>query len=205
MSAADRAALSDDPAADDLWVFGYGSLMWNPGFAYEERAPGKLVGAHRSFCVKSVHWRGTPERPGLVLGLDRGGACIGIAFRVAPERAAATLAYLREREQVTNIYREAVRRVWLKDGSTRAVRAVTFLVDRGHAQYAGALSREERLHLIRQGHGVGGPNVDYVTATARHLAELGIRDPELGWLMERLPMERHPMERPASANAIRSD
>lgn len=180
------ATSADTTSADELWVFGYGSLMWNPGFAYEERVAAKLVGAHRSFCVKSVHWRGTPEKPGLVLGLDQGGACVGIAFRVAPDQAGATLAYLREREQVTNIYREGVRRVWLKDGSQRAVAAVTFLVDRGHSQYAGKLAREERLHLIRQGHGVGGPNVDYVTATARHLAELGIRDPELLWLVERL-------------------
>ncbi|QIB36205.1 gamma-glutamylcyclotransferase [Ancylobacter pratisalsi] len=170
----------------DLWVFGYGSLMWNPGFAFEERVTGKLIGAHRSFCVLSVHWRGTPEKPGLVLGLDRGGACLGIAYRVAPAQAEATLAYLREREQVTNIYREAVRRVWLKDGSERSISAVTFLVDRGHAQYAGRLSPDERLHLIRQGHGVGGPNTDYVNATARHLAELGIRDTEMDWLTQRL-------------------
>ncbi|WGD29010.1 gamma-glutamylcyclotransferase [Ancylobacter sp. WKF20] len=178
--------MSAVPSPAELWVFGYGSLMWNPGFDYEERVAAKLIGAHRSFCVKSVHWRGTPEKPGLVLGLDQGGACIGIAFRIAPERAQATLDYLRAREQVTNIYREAVRRVWLKDGSARAVAAVTFLVDRGHSQYAGKLSREERLHLIRQGHGVGGPNVDYVTATANHLVELGIRDAELRWLVERL-------------------
>ena len=172
--------------ADDLWIFGYGSLMWNPGFDYEERVAGKLIGAHRSLCVASVHWRGTPERPGLVLGLDQGGACIGVAFRVAPAKAGATLAYLREREQVTNIYRETVRRVWLRDGSQRAVRAVAFMVDRSHAQYAGSLSREERLHLIRQGHGIGGSNSDYVAATLRHLAELGIEDAEMRWLIERL-------------------
>lgn len=172
--------------ADELWVFGYGSLMWNPGFDYEERVAGKLVGAHRSLCVRSVHWRGTPERPGLVLGLDQGGACIGVTFRVAADKAAATLDYLREREQVTRIYRETVRRVWLRDGSLRTVPAVVFMVDRSHAQYAGNLTREDRLHLIRQGHGVGGPNTDYVTATARHLAELGIRDGDMQWLVEHL-------------------
>lgn len=170
---------------EDLWVFGYGSLMWNPGFEFEERALGRLVGAHRSLCVLSVHWRGTPERPGLVLGLDRGGSCIGIAFRVGRDKAEETVAYLREREQVTKIYREATQRVWLKDGSNRAVPALVFMVDRGHKQYAGALTREERLHLIRQGHGVGGPNTDYVTATEQHLRELGIRDAELRWLVER--------------------
>jgi len=172
--------------ATDLWVFAYGSLMWKPGFEFEERVPGRLIGAHRSLCVRSVHWRGTPERPGLVLGLDRGGSCVGIAFRVAAARADDTLAYLREREQVTNIYHEATRRVWLKDGSGRAVAAVVYLVDRGHTQYAGPLSREERLHIVRQGHGVGGPNTDYVLATARQLEEIGLRDEELDWLVARL-------------------
>ncbi|WP_029351957.1 gamma-glutamylcyclotransferase [Bosea sp. 117] len=171
---------------EHLWVFGYGSLMWKPGFEFEERRTARLIGAHRSLCVLSVHWRGTPERPGLVLGLDQGGSCVGVAFRVGPAQAPATLAYLREREQVTNIYREAVRRVWLMDGSERTVPAVAFLVDRGHAQYAGRLSREDRLHLIRQGHGHGGPNTDYVTQTRSHLAELGIRDAEMDWLAERL-------------------
>ncbi|MDR6952338.1 cation transport protein ChaC [Ancylobacter sp. 3268] len=173
-------------AATDLWVFGYGSLMWNPGFAHEEAVPARLIGAHRSLCVLSVHWRGTAERPGLVLGLDRGGSCVGLAFRVAAARAEATIAYLREREQVTKIYREATRRVWLRDGSQRSVPALAFLVDRGHAQYAGAMGREQRLHLVRQGHGVGGPNVDYVRATARHLADLAIVDDELEWIAARL-------------------
>lgn len=177
---------SNDAVEGDLWVFGYGSLIWNPGFSYAERVPAKLIGAHRSFCVRSIHWRGTPQAPGLVLGLDQGGACVGVAFRVEEANAGRTLAYLREREQVTNIYREVARRVWLRDGTSRAVRAVTFVVDRGHAQYAGGLSRADRLALIRQGHGHGGPNADYVRATAQHLAELGIRDEEISWLDERL-------------------
>lgn len=180
------SAQPSPPVPGDLWVFAYGSLMWNPGFAHEERVAGRLIGAHRSLCVRSVHWRGTPERPGLVLGLDRGGSCVGVAFRVAAANAEATLGYLREREQVTNIYREATQRVWLKDGTERAVAAVVFLVDRGHAQYSGPLTREERLHIVRQGHGVGGPNADYVIATARHLQEMGLRDEELDWLAARL-------------------
>lgn len=172
--------------ADHLWVFGYGSLMWNPGFAYEERCGARLIGAHRSLCVLSVHWRGTPERPGLVLGLDQGGSCLGVAFRIAPDRREATIAYLREREQVTHIYRESTRRVWLKDGSERTVPALTYLVDRSHPQYAGGLDRDARLRLVRAGHGVGGPNPDYVTATLAHLAEIGLDDPELRWIVERL-------------------
>ena len=124
----------------ELWVFGYGSLMWRPGFAFIEQAPAALIGAHRSLCIYSFHHRGTPESPGLVLGLDEGGACRGVAFRVAPERRDATLAYLREREQVTDVYVEAIRPVSLLDGSGRELEALCYIVDRGHPQYAGRLS-----------------------------------------------------------------
>src|ERR1700754_4385250 len=95
----------------DLWVFGYGSLIWNPGFEFLERKLARLIGEHRSLCIYSMVHRGTPEKPGLVLGLDRGGACQGVAFRVAPEKRQATVRYLREREQATNVYREVMRSV----------------------------------------------------------------------------------------------
>src|SRR5438477_555682 len=116
-----------DPAAGDLWVFGYGSLMWRPGFTFLERVEARLIGAHRSLCVYSFVHRGTPERPGLVLGLDRGGTCRGIAFRVAATERAATVAYLRAREQVTAVYRECVRRVWLKSEPQRSVAALCYV------------------------------------------------------------------------------
>ena len=112
---------SFDHAAEDLWVFGYGSLIWRPGFEYVERVPAHIIGMHRSLCVYSFDHRGTPERPGLVLGLDFGGACRGIAYRVAAKHRAATLAYLRGREQTTAVYRELVRGVWL-DGTAGAAR-----------------------------------------------------------------------------------
>src|ERR1043166_8962735 len=104
---------SFDQAAEDLWVFGYGSLIWRPGFDYLERAPANLIGMHRSLCFYSFDHRGTPERPGLVLGLDFGGACRGIAYRVAANKRATTLSYLRGREQPTVVYREVVRMTWL--------------------------------------------------------------------------------------------
>src|SRR6267142_260265 len=115
-----------DHADADLWVFGYGSLMWRPGFAFTERLEARLIGAHRALCVYSFVHRGTPERPGLVLGLDRGGTCRGIAFRVAAAERAATIAYLRAREQVTMVYRECLRRVWLKREPEHPVPALCY-------------------------------------------------------------------------------
>jgi cation transport protein ChaC len=163
--------------AGDLWVFGYGSLMWRPGFPFLERRPGRLIGAHRSLCVYSFVHRGTPERPGLVLGLDRGGACRGIAFRVEARHRDETIAYLREREQVTAVYREAMRSVWIEGGER--VSALCYVVDRGHVQYAGRLSLEEQVRFIKQGHGQSGANRDYVLSTVAELESQGFREGEL--------------------------
>ena len=135
----------------DLWVFGYGSLMWRPGFEFIERVPARLIGEHRALCVYSFVHRGTPEKPGLVLGLDRGGACRGVAFRVAEKNSAATIAYLREREQVTSVYREVKRSVWLENEARQRVSALVYVVDRGHVQYAGRLSPAEQLRHVLQG------------------------------------------------------
>jgi glutathione-specific gamma-glutamylcyclotransferase len=175
-----------DHAAEDLWVFGYGSLMWRPGFSYLERVEARLIGAHRALCIYSFVHRGTPERPGLVLGLDHGGTCRGIAYRVAAAKRAATVAYLREREQGTSVYRECVRSVWLKGEPERRVPALCYVVDRGHAQYAGRLTLEQQLHHVRQGRGQSGPNRNYVVATVAALEQLGYRETELHLLAERL-------------------
>jgi cation transport protein ChaC len=172
--------------SDDLWVFGYGSLIWRPGFDHVEQVPALLVGAHRSLCVYSFVHRGTPERPGLVLGLDRGGACRGMAFRVAAAKRAETIAYLRAREQVTMVYREALRPVWLNNDARKRVRALCYVVDRGHPQYAGRLSIDEQVRFIRQGHGQSGPNPEYVLASVTALEQLGYRDTELHRVAERL-------------------
>jgi glutathione-specific gamma-glutamylcyclotransferase len=177
--------ISEDHSRD-LWVFGYGSLMWRPDFPYRERVQARLIGAHRALCVYSFVHRGTPERPGLVLGLDRGGTCRGIAYRVAAANRHDTIAYLRAREQVTMVYREAMRGVWLQGEPAKRIEALCYVVDRSHPQYAGKLSLEQQLHHIRQGHGRSGPNREYVLAAVKELAALGLRDDGLFKLSQHL-------------------
>ncbi|HTE78985.1 MAG TPA: gamma-glutamylcyclotransferase [Xanthobacteraceae bacterium] len=174
----------------DLWVFAYGSLMWRPGFSYLERVPARLIGLHRALCVFSFVHRGTPQRPGLVLGLDRGGTCRGIAYRVAAAARAETLRYLRGREQVTTVYLETMRQIELEDHMRHRVRAVCYVVDRSHVQYAGRLTLAESLHHVRQGHGQSGANRDYVLETVRALEALGYRESDLHLLAERLASQR---------------
>lgn len=168
----------------DLWVFAYGSLIWRPGFEFVERHSALLKGAHRALCVYSHVHRGTKERPGLVLGLDHGGACRGVVFRVEAHKQAETIAYLRAREQVNMVYKECVRPVTLDDG--RQVLALCYVVDRSHSQYAARLDREDVLKLVRQGVGQSGPNPDYVRNTALALKELGIQDSLLDWISARV-------------------
>jgi len=168
----------------DLWVFGYGSLMWRPGFAYREAAPARLSGFHRSLCVYSHVHRGTPERPGLVLGLDRGGSCRGRAFLVEAAQRDETIAYLRAREQVTAVYEERHVELRLDDGAR--VAGLAYVVDRRHPQYAGRLSLEAQLRFVEQGSGISGVNRDYVLSTVAALVDLGIHDPGLDALAARL-------------------
>ncbi|MDF2810975.1 MAG: gamma-glutamylcyclotransferase [Microvirga sp.] len=166
----------------DLWVFGYGSLMWRPGFPYVERSHAQLHGYHRALCILSHVHRGTPEKPGLVLGLDRGGRCHGVAFRIADSEAEATIHYLREREQATSVYLERRVSVRLPDG--RTVRALSYIADRKHAQYAGRLDFDEVLRLVRRGVGISGQNPDYVRSTYEHLLGMGVVDPLLRRITE---------------------
>lgn len=172
--------------ANTLWVFGYGSLIWEPGFAYTERAIARLSGWHRSFCMRSIHHRGTPEEPGLVLALDaaEGAHCDGVAFSVASDLAEATLAYLRERELISSAYLEKVLLVALADG--RQVQAVAYVIDPDHVQYCGGLDLDEQARIIARAVGGRGRNTDYLWNTAAHLAELGLADPDLDWLADRV-------------------
>jgi len=173
-------------ANEDLWVFAYGSLMWRPDFPFVERVEARLLGAHRALCVYSFVHRGTAERPGLVLGLDHGGTCRGIAYRVSVGNRAYAVTYLRKREQVTSVYREVIRPIWLRRKPELRVPGLCYMVDRGHPQYAGRLSLEQQLHHVRQGHGISGANGDYVTATVAALEQLGYRETELHLLAQML-------------------
>jgi cation transport protein ChaC len=177
---------ADPNSTEDLWVFAYGSLMWRPGFPFLDRVPARLIGAHRALCIYSFVHRGTPERPGLVLGLDQGGTCRGIAFRVAGGERAATVAYLRDRELQNKVYREVMRSVWLHGDPQQRVQALCFVADRGHPQYAGRLTVSEQLHFVRQGHGQSGWNREYVLETVKELERLGYRESALHLLAERL-------------------
>jgi len=183
----------------DLWIFGYGSLMWRPGFAFEQVTRARLQGYRRCFCIYSVHHRGTEARPGLVLGLDRGGSCEGIAYRVGAKDVTQVLAYLREREQVNGVYREArvpidiIAPKVIKQGcSARAgfqgnnndakkdhVVALTYLVERAHPSYAARLSLAIQARLIRGARGKSGNNMEYLANTLAHLRSLGIIERDL--------------------------
>ena len=169
----------------DFWVFGYGSLIWRPGFAHLETSRARLNGFRRSLCVYSHFHRGTPVRPGLVLGLDRGGSCVGLAFRVPGELRDEALAYLRGRELVTSVYVERSVAVRLDDG--RRVTAVCYVVDRAPEQYAGALEPAAAAAVVRGAVGQSGHNEEYLANTLVHLSALGIRDrwlEEVGLLVE---------------------
>jgi cation transport protein ChaC len=173
------------PPADgcDVWVFAYGSLMWDPGFPFEEARPAVLKGYHRAMCLYSTRYRGTPEKPGLVLGLDRGGACRGIAYRVAATNVENVMAYLWDREMVTRAYRCHLVTIHLATGP---VKARAFIVDRKHKQYAGKLSADRLVALICQGHGQRGPCRTYLENTVKHLDQLGVPDKRLHDLLQKV-------------------
>lgn len=165
-------------------MFGYGSLMWRPGFDFVDSALAWVHGYHRSLCIFSHVHRGTPERPGLVLGLDRGGSCQGVAFRVPESGREKTVAYLRERELVTSVYLERTVGVRFADGGCAS--AITYVADRSHRQYAGRLPHEEMTRLIAEGVGVNGDNPAYVRNTYEHLLRLDIHDAGLAEIVRRL-------------------
>jgi cation transport protein ChaC len=168
----------------ERWVFGFGSLMWRPGFAFAERQAAVLHGRRRAFCIYSVHHRGTHDRPGLVLGLAPGGAARGAAYRIDEASWPETYAYLREREQPTETYVEAEAWVRLSDG--RRVKTLVFFSDTKHPQWAGDLGLEHQARLIAGARGLSGRNVDYLRDLVEHLREDGVRDRAMETLLARV-------------------
>lgn len=168
---------------EELWVFGYGSLMWQPGFQPAERRRARLTGFHRDFCIYSAYYRGTPRRPGLVLGLDHGGVCDGVLLRVPRSQASEVLAYLRRRELMYGVYREVHLPVVCEDRPGEATMALTYVAERAHPSYAGGLTLNAQARIIRGAAGAGGPNLDYLANTVRELGRLGLHERRLGRLL----------------------
>lgn len=168
-----------------FWVFGYGSLMWRPGFEYAERVHAELADHHRSFCLDSIRYRGTPERPGLVLALEpkKHATCKGVAFRVSAENAPEAYIYLREREMVTRSYHEKVLPLTLAD-SGETVEAICYVIDQQHDQYRCDLSTEEKAAIIAHAHGPAGPNPEYLFNTLEDLRAMQVKDPEIEHLAQ---------------------
>lgn len=187
-------------AIPEHWIFAYGSLMWRPGFAYEEARHARLIGYRRCFCIYSMYHRGSPDRPGLVLGLDRGGTSEGIAYRISAANYAATVQYLRGREQVSGVYREVRVAVALLGGVRREVMALTYVVERAHPSYAGRLPLALQARLIKGASGLSGINLDYLISTLGHLAELSIRERDLQRLLAMIGPHTARGKRSAHAN-----
>ena len=172
----------------DFWVFAYGSLIWNPGFAYQSREPVKLIGFHRRYCIRSTVYRGTPELPGLVLGLEAGGECEGVGYRVAGALRDETLAYLRARELISAVYHERFLRIETRDGAGHD--ALTYVADPAHPEYAAPQDFDAMVETIAAASGQSGPNTHYALNTAANLASLGVRDPLIEQVAEALKRRR---------------
>jgi len=166
----------------DLWVFGYGSLMWSPGFRYTEKSVGLLRGYHRALCILSTRYRGTARRPGLVMGLCRGGSCWGIAFRIPAARVRGVLAALWRREMIRKVYEPRLVPVRIRRGFR--VRALTFVAETEHPQFVRELDLHGRAQLVAQGVGQRGPCTEYIRRTLEHMYALGVTDPHLARVLE---------------------
>ncbi|MBX9635687.1 MAG: gamma-glutamylcyclotransferase [Magnetospirillum sp.] len=193
MSIRSKPCAASLQADQGVWVFAYGSLMWQPDFVPEEIRPARLAGWHRAMCILSTVYRGTPECPGLVLGLDRGGSCVGRALRVAAAQWPGVKALLDARELVTGVYIPRMVPVRLDDG--RRVTAYAFVCDRDHRQYWGG-NEDEAVGLIRQGCGQAGSARDYLASTVAHLTGMGIGGGALHRLLARVDSETDAPVRP---------
>ncbi|MCY4051623.1 MAG: gamma-glutamylcyclotransferase [Gammaproteobacteria bacterium] len=170
--------------SSNLWVFGYGSLMWKPGFRYLQSSPARLYGFNRRLCLWSIHYRGTPERPGLVVGLIPGGSCHGVAFQIDESFREETLQYLYDREMTNYAYRPILKSIYLESRSK--VKALTFVSRKDHKQFASLNSDHDIINIIKKAEGPMGTNIDYVINTVAHLKEIGIHDSQLYRIANRL-------------------
>ncbi|MCY4312861.1 MAG: gamma-glutamylcyclotransferase, partial [Gammaproteobacteria bacterium] len=170
--------------SSNLWVFGYGSLMWKPGFRYLDSGPARLYGFSRRLCLWSIHYRGTPERPGLVVGLIPGGSCHGMAFQIDGSCREETLQYLHDREMTNYAYRPIVKSVYLEKGAK--AEALAFVSRKDHKQFASLNSDNDIIDIIKGAEGPMGTNADYIINTVTHLKEIGIHDSRLCRIANRL-------------------
>lgn len=173
---------------DDFWVFGYGSLMWRPGFDFIEKQRAQLYGYRRTLCIRSYVHRGTPEDPGLVLGLDRGGSCSGVAFKVAANHGEDVMAYLRSRELTTNVYLERMGQIQLSDKSR--VQAYCYVADTNHIQYAPHITIDRAVEVVQHAKGQSGVNTEYVCSTVEHLRTMNLKDAWLEEVADRLVIDK---------------
>ncbi len=168
-----------------FWVFGYGSLLWNPGFTPARKITACLHDYHRSFCMLSIHHRGSEDDPGLVLALDKqpGSRCTGVAFQVAENEEDDVLAMLRERELISSAYYEDTVDLVTEDGDT--IQALAYIIKPDHVQYC-QFGLEKQAQMIAHAIGERGPNTEYLFNTVDHLNQLGIKDDDLAWLNQRV-------------------
>ncbi len=203
LTASRAAVLAEADLAGGVWLFAYGSLIWNPAFHFVDRQTGTLFGHHRRFCLWTNLGRGSPERPGLMLGLERGGCCRGVAYRIAPEAVESELAIIWRREMLSGAYRPAWLRVRLATG---VVPALGFVVNHRHERYAGRLGDDQVATVLASAEGVLGRGAAYLNDTAAHLAEIGIADPYLARLCRLVALAPRPAEpAPVTPSATSAD
>ena len=168
-----------------MWVFGYGSLLWNPGFRYSKKEIARLDGYKRSFSMRSIHHRGTVENPGLVLALsiDKMSFCEGLAFKIEKDNELETLEYLRGRELVSSAYLE--KKVLLKLKNSQTIQSLVYIIDEEHSQFC-TLNLDEQAQIIARAKGGRGSNEEYLYNTRNKMADLGINDAEIEWLYTRV-------------------
>lgn len=170
----------------DVWLFGYGSLMWRPEFDYLESVSARLYGYHRAYCLWSIEYRGDVTQPGLVLGLDTGGSCAGRAFKICATQVDKIVPVLNQREMITGAYRSIIKPIYLANGER--VEAVSLVARHGHPQYVTPpLTEDQTINIVLKAEGKMGTNIDYVRNTLFHLRTLGIGDARMERLAKKLP------------------